>query len=98
MFALDRTSPHSTTEEVEDGIWLLPNEQEQVQPHLDCTLNSHPDFMRLNDYAEALFVLRWLDLNRADARLIILDPDGQSVRIATPGRVMIGKVAPRAGN
>ncbi len=98
LFAFEGTPPNSTAEEVEDGIWLLPNEQEQVQPLLDWALNNHPDFMRLNDYAEALSVLRWLDLSRADTRLIILDPDGQPGRIATPDRVMIGEVAPSAGN
>ena len=98
LFAFDGSPPNSSAEEVEDGIWLLPNEQEQVQPLVDWALKNHPDFMRLNDYADALSVLRWLDLNRADTRLIILDPDGQAERIATPDRVMIGEVEPRAGN
>lgn len=75
----------------------IPELERGVQPLLDWLATNHHDFMRLNDLSEAFTILRWL----APARIpiTILDLDGDSKRIATPDRVVIGKgpgVKPRA--
>lgn len=95
LFAFGEERPSSSAQRDRDGVWRLVHQEKEVQPLLDWALTSHPDFMRLNDYSEALSVLRWLD--RVGTRLVILDSDGEPQRIATPDRVFVGKVGPWAG-
>ena len=95
LFSFADSQPSPNALQDEDGVWRLVSEEKAIQPLLAWALRSHPDFIRLNDYSEALSILRWI--GHADAKLVIFDADGQPGRIATPDRVLVGEVGPRAG-
>lgn len=75
-------------EEDDDGI-RLPSLEKQVQPMLDWLAVNHHDFLRLNDFSEALTLLRWA--HDAGVRPLLLNMNGESPGIATPDRVVIGE-------
>jgi hypothetical protein len=79
---------------VEDGLFRLEDLETEVQPLLDWLATNHHDYMRLNDLSEAFSLLRWL--RSAQAKITILDMNGQGQAIATPDRVEIGH-GPRVG-
>lgn len=60
-----------------------------LQPMLDWLATNHHDFMRLNDFSEALSLLRWLQKNKVTTLLI--DMNGEPPLIATPNQVVIGE-------
>ena len=93
-FGENRPSPGAVRDDQEE-VWRLVEEERAVQPLLDWAFTNHHDFIRLNDFAEALSVLRWID--GAGQQLVILDPNGPARSIATPDRIVIGQVGPRAG-
>ena len=96
LFSYGGAQPAPSAEQAEEeDVWRLVGEEAAVQPMLDWAFAYHHDFMRLNDFSEALSVLRWMD--RSGQRLVIIDPDGAPAKIATPDRVFIKKVSPHAG-
>ena len=97
LFAFGDTRPNATAErDSQEGVWRLVGEERAVQPMLDWAFANHHDFMRLNDFSEAFSVLRWVE--QSEQQLVILDPDGAPMKIATPDRVFIGEVGPHAGD
>lgn len=95
LFALGDTPPTPSAQRVEDSVFSLPEEEGKIQPLLDWLSANHPDFIRLNDYSEALSILRWLD--NTSVALAILDADGPEAAIPTPDRIDIGTVGPSVG-
>ena len=79
----------------EESVWRLVDEERDVQPLLDWAFANHHDFMRLNDFSEALLILRWI--RQSGITPIVVDADGTFMPIATPDRVVIETVAPEAG-
>ena len=97
LFAFGDTQPSSTAvRDSDEAVWRLVGEERAVQPILDWAFANHHDFMRLNDFSEALSILRWVA--QSEQQLVILDPDGAPAKIATPDRVFIGEVRPHAGD
>ena len=78
----------------EDGLYRLPKLEREVQPLLDWLSDKHHDFIRLNDFSEALSLVRWL--GREDASLKIIDLNGREPAILTPDRITAS--GPKAGD
>lgn len=95
LFAFGEERPSGAAQRDNDGVWRLLGEERQIQPMLDWALRNHHDFIRLNDYSEALSLIRWLDSKGTTIHL--LDPDGEGQRVSTPDRVLVGEVGPQAG-
>lgn len=74
LFAVGSVPSSVLATRVEDGIWRLEEEETAVNPLLDWLFLNHPDFIRLNDYSEALSILRWL--KEAEVGLDLLDALG----------------------
>lgn len=70
----------------------LSDDEHEIQPYLDWMFTSHPDFVRLNDYSEALSILRWL--NAKQVRVTILDADGPEYPILAPDKILANSVGP----
>jgi len=87
MFSVADTAPPGS-ELVEKGVYRLPNLERISQPLLDWLAVNHHDFMRLNDFAEAFSLLRWLRSKQTG--VTVIDMDGQGKAITTPDRVVIG--------
>jgi hypothetical protein len=91
MFALDNQDP---TGLVETEGRRLPELESRLQPMLDWLATNHHDFIRLNDFSEALSLLRWL--KGEGVAPILVDLDGEGPEIATPNQMVIG-VGPKIG-
>ena len=63
----------------------LPPMEAAVQPMLDWLAVNHHDFMRLNDFSEALSLVRWL--RGEGVAPVLIDLDGEDPEIATPDRI-----------
>ena len=62
LFSYGGTQPTPSAEQAEEeDVWRLVGEEAAVQPMLDWAFAHHHDFMRLNDFSEALSILRWTD-------------------------------------
>ena len=96
LFSADKPSLGTTTDyNEEEAVWRLTEEERDLQPTLNWLFANHHDFIRLNDFAEALSILRWL--NESGRSLLNLSPNGALPRIATPDRVFLRNVSPHAG-
>lgn len=71
----------------EPSLSRLRETEALAQPVLDWLAVNHPDFMRLNDYSEALMLARWL--RAKNTRLTVIDLDGVEVGITVPDRVYL---------
>lgn len=88
LFSYAENRPSSGAEEVEPGVWRLINEEKRAEPLLNFLFTTHPDFLRLNHYSEALSIVRWLDSN--DVGLTTLDASGVPATTIPPKYVFVG--------
>ncbi|MCA8993699.1 MAG: hypothetical protein KDA88_17045 [Planctomycetaceae bacterium] len=73
------------------------NEEEKaIQPLLNLLAESHPDFMRLNDFSEALSILRWLERERVQVTVIGSQP--ASRLLPTPDIITVNGPSVSAGD
>jgi hypothetical protein len=63
--------------------------EKELQPMLDWLAQNHHDFVRLNDFAEAFALMRWVHSAQVDP--LIYDLDGDPEPIVTPDRVVLGE-------
>ena len=96
LFTTDAPSVEATSDYNEsEAVWRLVEEERDLQRTLDWLFANHHDFIRLNDFSEALSILRWL--NESGRSLINLSPNSALPLIATPDRVFLRDVRPHAG-
>ncbi len=96
MFAISELGPPGA-EAIpgESGVHRLPRLEKEVQPLLDWLSTNHPDFWRLNNFSEALVLLRWVQTSGAKVKVV--DMDGDRPRLPTPDRIDLHDVSPKAG-
>jgi len=95
LFSFSEERPSPNAERDEDGVWRLIGEEREVQSLLDWIFTNHHDFLRLNDYSEALSLLRWIYESKVD--LVVLDADGPEEPIEVPDRIFLLDIGPFAG-
>ena len=75
-----------------DGVILNSEASTDFQPALDWLLESHVDFMRLNDYSESSMLLRWI--RKYTEELVVVDMDGDISDLPAPDRIDSISVSP----
>jgi hypothetical protein len=88
MFATLDNAPLDTYQR-DVKLHRLPKLSYDTQQLVDWLSTNHHDFMRLNDFSEALSLLRWL--RARNAALTVIEIDEQSRPIVTPDHVIISK-------
>jgi len=73
----------------EDALYEFPELEKDAQQLIDWLCSNHHDFMRLNDFSEALSLLRWLRANNAE--LTMIEIDEQNRPAAKPDHVILSK-------
>jgi len=97
MFAVSENGPPPGSAYLpgEDGVYRLPDLEKQAQPLLDWLSTNHPDFRRLNDFSTSFSILRWLQ--KSDAKLNVVDMDGDKPMLPTPDRINRSNMTPNVG-
>lgn len=88
LFGLSEERPTPDSEYVEDRTWRLVEQERVVEPLLDWLFTTHPDFIRVNHYSEALSIMRWA--TEAEVTLVTIDALGVPTNVRPPDVVYVG--------